>query len=116
MEIPLSIIKNLPSKVLRHELQPSSSGSIPVSEKQYLEFLDLGNNELNETFPSLLGGLPNLKILSLRSNKLHGPISDSRTDLFAKIRVIDLSSNGFSVDLPVSLFENFQSMKIISGT
>ncbi|KAM3266251.1 hypothetical protein P3L10_003245 [Capsicum annuum] len=86
----------------------------------YLEFLDLGNNDLNDTFPSWLGGLPDLQILSLRSNKLHGRISDSRTDnLFAKIRVIDLSSNGFSGNLPVSLFENFQAMKIIgenSGT
>ncbi|KAM3266253.1 hypothetical protein P3L10_003247 [Capsicum annuum] len=35
------------------------------------------------------------------------------------MRVIDLSSNGFSGNLPVSLFENFQAMKIIrenSGT
>ncbi|KAM3270526.1 hypothetical protein P3S67_028728 [Capsicum chacoense] len=73
-----------------------------------------GNNELYDTFLSWLGGLPYLQILSLRSNKLHGPISYSRTDnLFAKIQVIDLSSNGFSGDLPVLLFENFQAMKII---
>ncbi|KAM3217906.1 hypothetical protein P3L10_022435 [Capsicum annuum] len=80
----------------------------------------LGNNELNDTFPSWLGGLPDLQILSLGSNKLHGPIKDSRTNnSFAQIRVIDLSSKGFSGDLPVSLFENFQAMKIIgenSGT
>ncbi|PHT99202.1 hypothetical protein BC332_31809 [Capsicum chinense] len=91
-------------------------GKVPPSliNCRYLEFLDLDNNELNDTFPSWLGGLPGLKILSLRSNKLHGPISDSRTDnLFAQIRVIDLSSNGFSGNLPVSLFENFQAMKII---
>ncbi|KAM3324837.1 hypothetical protein P3S67_005989 [Capsicum chacoense] len=97
-------------------------GKVPPSliNCKYLEFLDLDNNELNDTFPSWLGGLPYLKILSLRSNKLHGPISDSRTNnSFAKIRVIDLSSNGFSGILPVSLFENFQAMKIIgedSGT
>ncbi|KAH0784056.1 hypothetical protein KY290_003654 [Solanum tuberosum] len=46
--------------------------------------------------------------------------SAGRTDnLFAQIRVIDLSSNGFSGDLPVSLFQNFQAMKTIgenSGT
>ncbi|KAM3327633.1 hypothetical protein P3S68_033682 [Capsicum galapagoense] len=80
----------------------------------------LGNNELNDTFPSWLGGLPDLQILSLGSNKLHSPIKDSRTNnSFAQIRVINLSSNGFSGDLPVSLFENFQAMKIIgenSGT
>ncbi|KAM3324833.1 hypothetical protein P3S67_005985 [Capsicum chacoense] len=85
-------------------------GKVPPSliNCRYLEFLDLGNNELNDTFPSWLGGLSNLKILSLRSNKLHGPISESRTDnLFANIRVIDLSSNGFSGDLRVSHFEKF---------
>ncbi|PHT40263.1 hypothetical protein CQW23_19117 [Capsicum baccatum] len=91
-------------------------GKVPASliNCRYLEFLDLGNNELNDTFPSWLGGLPGLKILSLRSNKFHGPISDSRTNnSFAQIRVIDLTSNRFSGNLPVSLFENFQAMKII---
>ncbi|KAM3357460.1 receptor-like protein Cf-9 [Capsicum galapagoense] len=107
-------IINLYGNKLKGKVPPSLINCI------YLEFLDLGNNDLNDTFPSWLGGLPDLQILSLRSNKLHGRISDSRTDnLFAKIRVIDLSSNGFSGNLPVSLFENFQAMKIIgenSGT
>ncbi|XP_059278684.1 LOW QUALITY PROTEIN: receptor-like protein Cf-9 [Lycium ferocissimum] len=97
-------------------------GKVPRSliNCKYLELLDLGNNELNDTFPNWLGTLPDLMILSLRSNKLHGPIKDSRAEnLFAQIRIIDLSSNGFSGELPVSLFENFQAMKIIdenSGT
>ncbi|KAK6802783.1 hypothetical protein RDI58_000566 [Solanum bulbocastanum] len=82
---------------------------------KYLEVLDLGNNELKDTFPKWLGALPELQILNLRSNKFYGPIKDSRTDnLFAQIRVIDLSSNGFSGDLPVRLFENFEAMKISS--
>ncbi|PHT99046.1 hypothetical protein BC332_32039 [Capsicum chinense] len=57
-------------------------GKVPTSliNCRYLKFLDLGNNELNDTFPSWLGGLRDLQILSLRSNKFHGPISDSRTD------------------------------------
>ncbi|PHT30725.1 hypothetical protein CQW23_29645 [Capsicum baccatum] len=102
------IIINLYENKLKGKVPPS------LINCRNLEFLDLGNNELNDTFPSWLGGLPDLKILSLRSNKLHGPISYSRTNnLFAKIRVIDLSSNGFSGDLPVSLFEFFQAMKII---
>ncbi|KAH0732854.1 hypothetical protein KY289_004042 [Solanum tuberosum] len=97
-------------------------GKVPRSliNCKYLQLFDLGNNELNDTFPKWLGALPDLQILNLRSNKLHGPINDSRTEnLFAKILVIDLSSNGFSGDLPVSLFDNFQAMKMIgenSGT
>ncbi|WMV07083.1 hypothetical protein MTR67_000468 [Solanum verrucosum] len=91
-------------------------GKVPQSliNCKDLEVLDLGNNELNDTFPKWLGNLPDLQILILRSNKFYGPIKDSRTDnLFAQIRVIDLSSNEFSGDIPVSLFENFEAMKII---
>ncbi|MCD7462267.1 Receptor-like protein Cf-9 [Datura stramonium] len=97
-------------------------GKVPQSliNCKYLKVVDLGNNQLNDTFPKWLGTLPSLMILQLRSNKLHGPIKISRTEnLFAQIRVIDLSSNEFSGDLPVSLFENFEAMKIIgknSGT
>ncbi|XP_049395563.1 receptor-like protein Cf-9 homolog [Solanum stenotomum] len=97
-------------------------GKVPQSliNCKYLEVLGLGNNELSDIFPKWLGALPELQILNLRSNKFYGPIKDSRTDnLFAQIRVIDLSSNRFSGDLPVSLFENFEAMKMIgknSGT
>ncbi|KAF3681617.1 putative pentatricopeptide repeat-containing protein-like isoform X1 [Capsicum annuum] len=108
------IIINLHGNKLKGKVPPS------LINCKYLKFLDLGNNELNDTFPIWLGALPNLHILSLRSNKLHGPLSDSRTNnSFDQIRVIDLSSNGFSGDLPVSIFENFQAMKTIgenSGT
>ncbi|XP_049388862.1 receptor-like protein Cf-9 [Solanum stenotomum] len=92
-------------------------GKVPQSliNCPFLEVLDLGNNELSDTFPKWLGALPELQILNLRSNKFFGPIKVSRTDnLFAQIRVIDLSSNGFSGHLPVSLFKKFESMKITS--
>ncbi|KAK4736857.1 hypothetical protein R3W88_000554 [Solanum pinnatisectum] len=63
-------------------------GEVPRSlvNCKWLEVLDLGNNELSDTFPKWLRTLPNLKILSLRSN------------------------NG---NLPMSLFENLEAMKII---
>ncbi|PHT83130.1 hypothetical protein T459_11573, partial [Capsicum annuum] len=77
-----------------------------------LKVLDLGNNESNDTFPMWLGTLPNVMVLSLRSNKLHGPIKTSKTKgLFPQLRMIDISSNGFYGDLPTYLFENFQAMK-----
>ncbi|WMV07090.1 hypothetical protein MTR67_000475 [Solanum verrucosum] len=89
-------------------------GKVPQSliNCKYLELLDLGNNELNDTFPTWLRALQNLKILRLRSNKFVGSIKDSSTYKFAQIRIIDLSSNGFTGDLPVGLFENFEAMKI----
>ena len=75
--------------------------------------LDLGNNELNDTFTKRLGALPKLHISVLRSNKFNGPIKYSITvNLFAQIRAVDLSSDVFTRDLPVSLFKNFKAMKI----
>ncbi|XP_047251261.1 receptor-like protein 9DC3 [Capsicum annuum] len=74
----------------------------------------LSSHELNDTFPKWLGTLPNLKLLILRSNKLHGPIKASKNKkLFAQLQIMDLSSNVFTGNLPTSLFENFQAMKII---
>ncbi|XP_049394005.1 receptor-like protein 9DC3 [Solanum stenotomum] len=90
-------------------------GKVPRSliNCKYLEALDLGNNELNDTFPKWLGTLPNLKIVSLRSNQLHGHIKVSKNkNLFAQLQILDVSSNGFSGNLPASLFENFQAMRI----
>ncbi|KAH0708094.1 hypothetical protein KY284_009521 [Solanum tuberosum] len=92
------------------------TGKVPPSliNCKYLTLLDLGNNQLNDTFPNWLGNLPDLQILSLRSNKFHGPIKSSgNTDLFARLQILDLSSNGFSGNLPISLFGNLQSMKKI---
>ncbi|OIS96507.1 receptor-like protein 12 [Nicotiana attenuata] len=45
-----------------------------------------------------LGTLPQLQVLSLRSNKLHGPIRASRTKnyLFPHLQILDLSCNAFT--------------------
>nr|AMN14933.1 Cf-like protein [Solanum lycopersicum] len=87
-------------------------GKVPPSliNCEKLELLDLSNNELNDTFPKWLGDLPHLQVLNFRSNKFYGPIRTN--NLFAKIRVINLSSNRFSGNLPMSFFENFEAMKI----
>uniref|UniRef100_A0A3Q7E7J8 Leucine-rich repeat-containing N-terminal plant-type domain-containing protein n=1 Tax=Solanum lycopersicum TaxID=4081 RepID=A0A3Q7E7J8_SOLLC len=92
------------------------TGKVPRSliNCKYLTLLDLGNNQLNDTFPNWFGDLPHLQIFSLRSNKFHGPIKSSgNTNLFAQLQILDLSSNGFSGNLPISLFGNLQAMKKI---
>nr|AAV41389.1 Hcr9-Avr4-par1 [Solanum neorickii] len=91
-------------------------GKVPRSmiNCKYLTLLDLGNNMLNDTFPNWLGCLSQLKILSLRSNKLHGPIKSSgNTNLFMGLQILDLSSNGFSGNLPERILGNLQTMKEI---
>ncbi|KAH0773355.1 hypothetical protein KY290_010492 [Solanum tuberosum] len=79
-----------------------------------LQLLDLGNNNLSGTFPVWLGALPDLLVLSLRSNKLRGPIRTSRIEnMFPELRIIDLSYNAFSGNLPSSLFQHLKAMRTI---
>ncbi|XVF70825.1 hypothetical protein PTKIN_Ptkin11bG0193000 [Pterospermum kingtungense] len=76
-----------------------------------LEVLDFGNNKINDTFPSWLGSLKQLQVLILQSNRLHGPIYDTRSDpYFSKIQIFDLSSNYFAGPLPVRYIKNFMAM------
>ncbi|KAH0772482.1 hypothetical protein KY290_009619 [Solanum tuberosum] len=91
-------------------------GKIPQSltNCKQLEVLDLGDNHLNDTFPVWLGTLPKLKVLNLRFNELHGPIRTSRIEnMFPVLRIIDLSCNAFSGNLPSSLFQHLKAMRTI---
>ncbi|PHT66868.1 hypothetical protein T459_31293 [Capsicum annuum] len=94
-------------------------GKIPQSLEncKRLEVLDLGDNLLNDTFPMWLGTLPELRVLSLRSNKLHGPIRTSGSEyMFLELRILDLSRNDFSNNLPMSLFQHLKAMRTINQT
>ncbi|XVF79514.1 hypothetical protein PTKIN_Ptkin14bG0229100 [Pterospermum kingtungense] len=76
-----------------------------------LEVLDLGNNKIKDAFPHWLGRLPQLQVLVLRSNHLHGSIHAIRfTHSFSKIQIFDLSSNYFTGALPVRYIKNFKGM------
>ncbi|XP_049363376.1 receptor-like protein 9DC3 [Solanum verrucosum] len=89
-------------------------GEIPrsLANCKELQVLDLGNNHLIDTFPMWLGTLPKLKVLNLRSNTLHGSIQPLRIEtIFPELRIIDLSYNAFSGNLPSSLFQHLKSMR-----
>ncbi|XVF41450.1 hypothetical protein PTKIN_Ptkin01aG0281000 [Pterospermum kingtungense] len=89
-------------------------GKIPRSlmECRMLEYIDLGNNQINDAFPSWLGTLPQLNILILCSNELYGRIGDPESDLvFPKLRIIDLSHNRFHGTLPSGYFQKWNAMK-----
>ncbi|GAA0159721.1 hypothetical protein LIER_38920 [Lithospermum erythrorhizon] len=72
-------------------------GNIPSSLATCvtLKVFDLGNNNLNASFSSWLGVLPDLTVLSLRSNKFHGKIRLSTISSFPKLKILDLSHNQF---------------------
>ncbi|KAJ4717600.1 Receptor-like protein [Melia azedarach] len=80
-----------------------------------LEFLNLGNNQINDIFPSWLGTLPDLQILILRANNFHGIIGNAKRACgFPNLRIIDLSNNKFVGKLPSNLFQCLNTMKVVN--
>ncbi|KAG4150206.1 hypothetical protein ERO13_D05G381633v2, partial [Gossypium hirsutum] len=78
-----------------------------------LEVLDLGNNKINDTFPHWLGSLPQLQVLVLKSNHMHGSLcvnSSKSSPFFSKIQIFDVSSNYFSGPLPVRYINSFKAI------
>ncbi|KAM1767859.1 hypothetical protein FF1_045728 [Malus domestica] len=79
-----------------------------------LEFLDIGNNQISDIFPSWLGVLPVLRGLILGSNAFHGIIGKPPTNHeFPNLCIIDLSNNLFSGMLPSKYMENWNFMKYV---
>ncbi|KAD7117666.1 hypothetical protein E3N88_04934 [Mikania micrantha] len=79
-----------------------------------LEFLALGGNSFEDVFPIWLGNLAKLQVLILRSNKFFGAIQGyptTNSSSFLKLRIIDLSNNGFSGQFPEKLFRTLNAMK-----
>ncbi|KAH0733758.1 hypothetical protein KY285_009465 [Solanum tuberosum] len=91
-------------------------GKIPQSlaNCKELQVLDLGDNHLNDIFPMWLGTLPKLRVLSLRSNKLHGPIRTLGSEnMFLELQILDISSNDFTENLTTGLFQHLKAMRTI---
>ncbi|KAK1567811.1 hypothetical protein Q3G72_016941 [Acer saccharum] len=94
--VPQFFSDNLGMLDLSHNLL---QGRIPrsLANCTRLQFLNLGNNQISDVFPSWLGTIPQLEVLILHSNKLHGVIREPKTDFeFSKLRIIDLSHNKFT--------------------
>ncbi|KAD7117641.1 hypothetical protein E3N88_04909 [Mikania micrantha] len=81
-----------------------------------LEFLALGGNSFEDVFPTWLGNLVKLQVLILRSNKFFGAIQGHPTtsSSFLKLRIIDLSNNAFSGQLPEKFFQTWNAMKPVN--
>ncbi|XP_021762688.1 receptor-like protein 12 [Chenopodium quinoa] len=81
-----------------------------------LEVLDVGSNRINDTFPYWLGGIPKLQVLILRHNNIHGqiitPLSGSVGQDFHCLRIIDLSNNFLTGNLPSRYIQSWVAMAV----
>ena len=99
--------------------QNQLQGQLPKSLANctMLEYLHVGTNQINDTFPFWLGTLPQLKLLVLRSNGFYGVIRNPETNhAFPMLRIIDISHNDFSGNLPSGYFQHWTAMKTFEST
>ncbi|KAJ6887659.1 receptor like protein 6 [Populus alba x Populus x berolinensis] len=76
-----------------------------------LQVLDLGDNKIEDTFPYFLETLPELYILVLKSNNLHGFVNGpNANNSFSKLRIFDISNNNLRGPLPIGYFNRFEAM------
>ncbi|KAG7573389.1 Leucine-rich repeat [Arabidopsis suecica] len=78
-----------------------------------LKFLSVINNIIEDTFPFWLKALPNLQVLTLRSNRFYGPISPPHQGPlgFPELRIFEISDNKFTGSLPSSYFVNWKAVE-----
>ncbi|KAL1205763.1 Receptor like protein 24 [Cardamine amara subsp. amara] len=79
-----------------------------------LRFLGVDNNRIKDTFPFWLKALPNLRVLTLSSNKFYGPISLPHQGPmgFPELRILEISGNKFTGSLPPNYFENWKASSL----
>ncbi|KAF3576820.1 hypothetical protein DY000_02035060 [Brassica cretica] len=89
------------------------TGKLPRSLQNCssLEFLSVDNNNIKDMFPFWLKALPNLQVLTLRSNKFYGSISPPNQGPlgFPELRILEISDNKFTGSLPPRYFENWKA-------
>jgi len=89
-------------------------GQLPraLVHNKRLEFVDVSYNNINDTFPFWMGGLPELKVLSLSNNEFHGDIRcpSNMTCTFSNLHIIDLSHNQFSGTFPTEMIKSWKAM------
>ncbi|EOA28632.1 hypothetical protein CARUB_v10024853mg [Capsella rubella] len=79
-----------------------------------LKILKVDHNIIKDTFPSWLKTLPNLQVLTLRSNKFYGPMSPPHQGPlgFPELRIFEIANNKFTGSLPPSYFVNWKTSSL----
>ncbi|KAL5701627.1 hypothetical protein ACHQM5_026943 [Ranunculus cassubicifolius] len=94
------------------------SGPIPVllGRLSNLEILRLSANRLNGTIPRALGQLSKLTSLDLSFNSLTGVVSEIHFAKLSKLKMLKMSSNHLSLNLPVDWVAPFELEAIHLGS
>ncbi|KAL0389157.1 UNVERIFIED_CONTAM: Receptor-like protein 35 [Sesamum calycinum] len=84
-------------------------GSLPVSPAncKSLQFLNVGNNNIDDGFPCMLPS--SLRVLMLRSNRFHGQVRCSKS--WTNLQIIDIASNNFTGYLYTNSFSGMMLEK-----
>uniref|UniRef100_A0A175YI69 Uncharacterized protein n=1 Tax=Daucus carota subsp. sativus TaxID=79200 RepID=A0A175YI69_DAUCS len=106
-DIPLSLFEGTSFLALGKN---KFTGSLPrnLTHIENLEYLDLHDNNITGNFSDFLK-LPNLHVLSLRNNSLHGSLSTNSFYNKSSLQILDLSSNNIVGSIP-SEFGNLRGM------
>ncbi|KAJ0018194.1 hypothetical protein Pint_09547 [Pistacia integerrima] len=80
-----------------------------LSKLQYLEILDLSDNQIHGVIPPTLNNLPKLQKIWLSSNQISGTIPSNLSNL-SGLQVLDLSDNQISGIIPPAL-NNLSSLE-----
>ncbi|KAG6404597.1 hypothetical protein SASPL_136847 [Salvia splendens] len=85
-------------------------GRIPRSLEscRSLVFMDVGNNNINDTFPCMLSST--VTVLILNSNRFHGEVRCHNS--WASLQIVDISSNHFNGSLESLNFSDWSAMTL----
>ncbi|XP_059311605.1 receptor-like protein EIX2 isoform X1 [Lycium ferocissimum] len=93
-------------------------GPIPASlgKLHNLTNLGLSGNQLNGTLPESFGQLSELSVLDFSSNFLTGTLSEVHFKNLRKVKILDLSSNSFTLNVNPNWIPPFQIRNLDMGS
>ncbi|MBA0784493.1 hypothetical protein Gotri_024888, partial [Gossypium trilobum] len=104
-----SLSGSIPECLIQMSVSWSTESEAKQSQ-QMLEVLDLGNNQIDDTFPCHLKSTLRLRVLVLRSNKFKGHANCQENITWPMLQIIDLASNSFGGKLPQGLLMTWNAM------
>ncbi|KAE8726396.1 Signal transduction histidine kinase, hybrid-type, ethylene sensor isoform 1 [Hibiscus syriacus] len=111
-KLPQSFAKGCTMRGFRINNNQIEGSPRSLSHCKDLRLLNVGNNDLTDTFLKWLQSSDQLQVLILRSNRFYGQVDESDVVVsFTRLCVIDLSHNNFSGYLPTKFFENLHAIR-----